>query len=120
MKKNHRLIILIIFGLLLSLVFVSSGCTKSEPPPPSIVSKPEGPLVFQPKLNWANDKVTHQGTGFLVQTPAGEIAGITSAHYINFDGPALSSVTWLEIPGYDPLITFEYSLAHRKNPGTPG
>lgn len=119
MKKNHRLIILIIFGLLLSLVLVSTGCTKSEPPP-SIASKPEGPLVFQPKLNWANDNVTYQGTGFLVQTPGGEIAGITSAHYINFDGPALSSVTWLDIPGYDPLITFEYSLAHRKNPGTPG
>lgn len=78
------------------------------------VPPPTGPLLYQPMLVWGDGEASHQGTGFLAATPEGDTVGVTSAHFVNFAGPPLKQVAWLEIPGDEPAVTFTRSL------GPPG
>src|SRR6516164_10413107 len=50
--------------------------------------KPPGKeILFQPMLVWEGSEPTYQGTGFFVKAPNGKIAAVTSAHFIERDGP---------------------------------
>lgn len=62
-----------------------------------LVSSPYKNIVFQPQFNWANHTCTQQGTGSFIKTSSGCIIGVTSAHFINFSGPKLLKVDWLDI-----------------------
>lgn len=83
----------------------------------AVASLPAGPLVYQPMFVWARGEPTYQGTGFLAHSPTNEVVGVTSAHFINFDGPTLIEAQWLEIPSYDSVLSFTHSLGR---PGRAG
>jgi len=68
-------------------------------------------------LIWEGGNPTHQGTGFLATTPGGQVVGITSAHFVNFDGPPLLEVRWLRIGTAQAVARFDRSLGP---PGSAG
>jgi hypothetical protein len=107
--------------LLVAMLFANAaGCMamplpEEEPPhEPAQVPTPTGPLVYQPALRWADGEVSLQGTGFLARKASGEAVGITSAHFINFDGPALEEAVWLDVITQEPAARFSRSF------GKPG
>lgn len=64
----------------------------ASPPKPAL---PGGRIVFQPEWTYANKEPQYQGTGFFVKNKAGKIIAVTSAHFIDFDGPPLEKAVWL-------------------------
>jgi hypothetical protein len=54
-------------------------------------------IVFQPQFKWKDGLTSQQGTGSFIRAPNGKIIGLTSAHFINFSGPQLLKVNWLDI-----------------------
>jgi hypothetical protein len=72
------------------------------------VPAPTGVLVYQPMFKWAKGDPTFQGTGFLVKTSSGKIVGVTSAHFVEFEGPAMTEATWLNVVDEKPAITFTH------------
>ena len=78
-------------------------------PAADIVLKPEGKILFQPQLLWANSMTTFQGTGYLIEH-GGKLFGVTSIHYLDFDAGGLGSATWLDVYSERPLATFRASL----------
>lgn len=78
------------------------------------VPLPQGRVVFQPVFRWEDGAITAQGTGFVIQTPAGIHAGVTSAHFINFEGPPLLAASWNDV------VTDEVVAQFRKSWGKPG
>jgi len=93
---------------LAGLLVISVGCSKSAPT--ETIAPPQGILVYQPMLTWSCEKVTHQRTGFLVKTKNTGLVGVTSAHFLDFDGPALLSVAWLDIASQETVINFDKCL----------
>jgi hypothetical protein len=72
--------------------------------------KPPGKeILFQPMLVWEGSEPTYQGTGFFVKAPNGKIAAVTSAHFIERDGPPLQQVKWLDVKSHEPVATFSKS-----------
>jgi hypothetical protein len=67
--------------------------------PPVTIPAPRGQILYQPVFHWANNEETAQGTGFFVKAPHGKLAAVTSAHFIDPDGPTLLSATWQTIDG---------------------
>jgi hypothetical protein len=106
--------------LLLAFAFCI-GCEPQRPlmdhpinAPVSAVSAPIGPLVYQPEFVWSSGKTTQQGTGFLVKRITGDVVGVTSAHFIDFQGPALLEARWLDMVTAEPLIVYKHAFG---NPG---
>jgi len=64
----------------------------ANPPKPAL---PGGRIVFQPEWTYTNKEPQYQGTGFFVKNKAGKIIAVTSAHFIDFDGPPLEKAVWL-------------------------
>jgi hypothetical protein len=60
-------------------------------------------IVFQPEMKWEDGSKTRQGTGSFVKTPNGKLVGMTSAHFIDFSGPKLLEVDWLDIKTEKPI-----------------
>jgi hypothetical protein len=58
---------------------------------------PSKAIVFQPQFKWANQTWTEQGTGSFIRGEKGAVIGLTSAHFIDFSGPRLIEVSWLDI-----------------------
>lgn len=54
-------------------------------------------IVFQPQFRWRDGSCTLQGTGCFMKASNGKVIGMTSAHFINFSGPKLLEVNWLDI-----------------------
>lgn len=84
---------------ILILVSIASLPITGEVPPP------KNPFLFQPRFYWASGAITSQGTGFFIRTGNGNTVAITSAHFINFNGPALRSVEWLSLVEGKPQAT---------------
>lgn len=80
------------------------------------VSLPAGPLVYQPVFTWADGEQTAQGTGFFAYAPSDEVVAITSAHFIDFSGPALLEAHWLDNVRFTPVCKFTNSFGQ---PGRP-
>lgn len=70
---------------------------RDEKPP--AIAAPRGQILYQPVFNWAGGEQTAQGTGFFVKAPNGKFAAVTSAHFVEPDGPALLNATWQTIDG---------------------
>jgi iron-sulfur cluster assembly accessory protein len=112
--------------LLLVVLLAAShapGCreekkTPAQPPartaPAAPAGPPQGTVVFQPMFVWADGTTTLQGTGFFAAAPAGRVAAVTSAHFINKDGPRLLEARWINVRSGDTAATFSTSW------GTPG
>lgn len=54
----------------------------------------EGIITLDQELQFADGRVTEQGLGFLARTPSGAIAGVTSAHFLDQEGPRLVRIVW--------------------------
>jgi hypothetical protein len=74
-------------------------------------------MVFQPQFLWADHSCTQQGTGSLIKGPNGSVIGLTSAHFINFNGPQLLEVQWLDVRTGKPIAR---SLKSYGMPGHEG
>lgn len=57
------------------------------------VPAPTGQLVLSQTLDFANGDQTMQGSSFLARTPGGNIVIVTAAHFLDFDGPALTRLS---------------------------
>ena len=82
------------------------------------VRPPDRPVVFQPVLLWQNGEPTAQGTGFFVKAPGGKVAAVSSAHFIDFDGPPLMSAKWIDVRTSEPVATFTRSWGPPGDGGT--
>jgi hypothetical protein len=58
---------------------------------------------------WGTSKVTHQGTGYLIQHE-GKWFGVTSTHFLKFSPQGLFEAIWLDIHTDEPIIGFKKSL----------
>lgn len=76
------------------------------------------PILFQPVFLWADSKETRQGTGFLVKAPNGKVSGVTSAHFIDFDGQPLKKAAWVDIRTKKHVIRFTKSYGMPGDGGT--
>lgn len=74
-------------------------------------------MVVQPQFLWANHTCTQQGTGSIIRAPNGLMIGLTSAHFINFCGPQLIEVQWLDVKTGKPIAR---SLKSYGMPGYEG
>jgi len=74
------------------------------------VEAPAGKLIYQPMLTWDTGEPTFQGTGFLVKTPDGEVVGVTSAHFVDFDAKALIKVDYMSVTNGRSVAAFDKLL----------
>ena len=81
------------------------------------VPMPLGALICQPNFHFSDGSKTEQGTGFFVAASDEEILGVTSAHFINFDGPALTSAGWAGVDTGDVIALFTHSYGPPGNAG---
>lgn len=83
--------------------------------PLCLMSMPsEQKIVYQPQFKWADQTTSLQGTGSFIKTPNGDVIGLTSAHFINFAGPHLLEVSWLDTKTKKAIATSNKSF------GLPG
>jgi hypothetical protein len=114
-------------ALLWPLALGMIGCAKREstleslvpadPVARSSVPALSRPVLFQPMFIWEEGEPSYQGTGFFARTPDSRIAAVSSAHFLDRDGPPLLEARWLQLPAYQPLATFTQSWGQ---PGTAG
>jgi hypothetical protein len=74
------------------------------------VAAPAGKLIYQPMLTWDAGEPTFQGTGFFVKTPDGEVVGVTSAHYVDFDAKTLIKVDYMSVTNGRSVAAFDKLL----------
>ncbi|MFN3166697.1 MAG: hypothetical protein ACE37H_06495 [Phycisphaeraceae bacterium] len=74
------------------------------------VGSPSGKLIYQPMLTWDEGEPTFQGTGFLVLTPDGEVVGVTSAHFVDFDAKTLLKVDYMSVTNGRSVAAFDKLL----------
>jgi len=79
--------------------------------------QPTGPLLFQPTFHFADGETTQQGTGFFIKRESGQAVGVTSAHFLDFEGPKMMAAEWLTIPEENSVAKFKYSLGSPGNGG---
>lgn len=94
----------------LALACSATACSQDA----KKVDPPKGRLVYQPMFYWQGTKPSWQGTGFFAQTSKGEVVGVSSAHFLDFDGPALLGAVWTDVGSYEAVCVFNSSLG---NPG---
>lgn len=97
-------------GMMALLMASGSACGQRE----AKVEPPKGRVVYQPMFYWQGAKPTWQGTGFFARTEKGEVVGVSSAHFLDFDGPPLLGAVWTDVGSYDAVCVFNTSL------GKPG
>lgn len=87
--------------------------------PPAPAAGPPGKrILFQPMFTWLGAEPTYQGTGFFAKAPNGKIAAVSSAHFLDRDGPALLEAKWLEVPTGKPVASFTRSWGVPGHAGT--
>lgn len=96
---------------ILTLLSCMGACSAE---PKNKVEAPKGRLVYQPMFYWQGTEPTWQGTGFFARTEKSEVVGVSSAHFLDFDGPPLLGAVWTEIGSYDAVCVFNASV------GKPG
>ena len=82
------------------------------------VGRPERAILFQPLFKWLGAEPTYQGTGFFVKAPDGRVAAVTSAHFLDRDGPPLLEAKWLDVRTQEPVATFTQSWGPPGSQGT--
>jgi hypothetical protein len=80
-------------------------------------SAPNKPILFQPLFIWDGPENTYQGTGFFAKAPNGKVVAVTSAHFLDRDGPRLLEARWIGLGTEMPIATFAKSWGL---PGTEG
>ncbi len=89
-----RIVILLVAAMMLGSCERPSASTAGTmggmPAPPA------GRVTLGQTLHFADGSTTYQGTGFLARSPKGAVVGVTSAHFLDREGPRLVS---LELTG---------------------
>jgi hypothetical protein len=86
------------FGMISILFFLlgsTTGCgqrTSTVDVPP-----PVGTIVFQPQFHFADGTTAQQGTGFFAEGPNGALFGVTSSHFLDFNGPQMIAAEWVTV-----------------------
>ena len=110
------------FLLAASLLALAAACSAQDTRPGALhklsIKAPATRILFQPRLSFANGTETLQGTGFFTIGPTGQTLAITSAHYLNFKGPALAKMEWLDIVSNETIATMTTSWGPPGNAGT--
>lgn len=57
------------------------------------VPPPVGEIALDQRLEFADGSETFQGHGFLARSPSGTVVGVTSAHFLDQNGPKLKRLT---------------------------
>jgi hypothetical protein len=96
----------------IAAVLVVAGSQHGRVAPPG----PDKQLLAQPQLEFADGKVTQQGTAFFVNAPGGGTAAVTASHYLNQNGPALLRVWLLSVTAAEPTALADSTLCW----GSPG
>jgi WD40 repeat protein len=79
--------------------------------PPKVTPSPTQPdktILFQPKFIY-EDNTTYQGTGFFARAPNGNIAAVTSSHFLRQEGAPLVKAEWLDIRADKTVARFSKS-----------
>lgn len=119
--KLRRAGLVLLFLAFSAYYFLS---TKQQQPAPqhlqiaAKVNPPTQPILFQPAFLWQDSNDTRQGTGFFTRTTNGQTIGITSSHFIRFDGPVLKKAAWLHIRTKEPVTKFSKSFGIPGNGGS--
>jgi hypothetical protein len=74
------------------LLLISIGltsCKRTPAPPTAHVPPPVGLIPISQQFEFSDQSVTNQGTGFLARTPGGHVVCLTSAHFLNREGPRM-------------------------------
>ena len=94
------------------VVLIGLGALRARSAPeaaPQRVRAPDRPVLFQPMLLWQGADATFQGTGFFAKAPGGKVAAVSSAHFLDFDGPPLMEAKWLDVRTSKPVASFTRS-----------
>jgi hypothetical protein len=110
--RNGRVSLLVV-----ALISIIVGCTSNSKPQPSRVSAPASKILFQPRFVWADGHNSLQGTGFFAKLPDAQVLGVSSAHFLEFNGPQLLTAEWLDV--CDGHVVSEFESARGK-PGRQG
>ncbi len=107
------------FITLFCVLCILPGC-RTEPESAAVETKkpPEGVFLYQPQFHFQNGKTTNQGTGFFVQAPGDRILAVTSAHFLDFDGPKMMLAEWISIPEGNVSAEFAHSFGKPGDGGT--
>ncbi|MFO0812221.1 MAG: hypothetical protein U0796_03320 [Gemmatales bacterium] len=119
--RSYGVLLVVIIGGISLYLFDKQQAVRTVPGTVLInatVNPPTQPILFQPAFLWQDSKETRQGTGFLVSVPDGRVVGITSAHFINFDGPALIKAAWLDMRTKIQAVRFSKCFGKPGNGGT--
>ncbi|MFN7020672.1 MAG: hypothetical protein ACK4WH_04995 [Phycisphaerales bacterium] len=105
--------------LVVMFILVTSAC-KPQPSNPRTpvrpVAPPTGNIVLMQRFDFADGSQDLLGTAFFARTPGGRVVGVTSAHFLDFDGPCLKSATWITRDG-DEIGFATHSLGRPGNAG---
>ena len=119
--RSGGLVMVATLALLTLLAALSAGADKPEAAGGDANARPpERAVVFQPVLLWQGANATAQGTGFFVKAPGGKTAAVSSAHFIDRDGPPLMSAKWLDVRTSEPVASFTRSWGQPGDGGTNG
>src|SRR6476659_1378790 len=104
-------------AIALLVVLLAAGAGEKTAVRPE-ARPPDRPVVLQPVLLWQGANATAQGTGFFVKAPGGKTAAVSSAHFIDFDGPPLMSAKWIDVRTSEPVASFTRSWGQPGDGGT--
>ena len=62
-------------------------------------------VVYQPVFRWKNGQSSAQGTGFFAKAPNGKIVAVSSAHYLQRNGPPLLEAAWCNVVTGEPVAS---------------
>lgn len=107
---------------------MSAGCGVQEPaaliPTPrdmvasSTMRELSGPIIYQPEFVWNGADSSFQGTGFFVRAPGERIAAVTSAHFLDRNGPRLLEARWRSVTTDEPVATMTECWGQPGHAGT--
>ena len=97
---------------IVGVALVMAGRTHGRVAPPSRDKQ----LLAQPRLDFADGRITDQGTAFFVHAPNGATAAVTASHYLDQNGPALSHVWLLSVTAAEPTALADSTVGW----GLPG
>jgi hypothetical protein len=129
-------------ALLVVAFLLLAGCSDPAPTPPPVVeaptdpaesasaaepeveelaepeaSPPAGGLICQPTFHFEGGDSTQQGTGFFAAAADGEVLGVTSAHFIDFEGAKMVSAAWHSVEDNAVIASFTHSYGPPGNAG---
>lgn len=116
-RSRDRALLRRLIGATLLATITIAGCQPTDFARRPKTLPPTNRIIFQPHFTWADGRESQQGTGFIARFPDGKVLGVTSAHFLDFDGPPLVEARWLDVVRDREVV--KYAKSHGK-PGREG